>query len=312
MRVVFMGSPEFALPSLESLAESSTVVGVVTQPDRPAGRDRVPHQSAVKSWSIERGFPIAQPRRLKDPEAIEQLLVWKPDLIVVAAFGQILPPVVLDLPQWGCLNVHASLLPRWRGAAPIQAAILNGDSETGITIMKMDPGLDTGPILSQQRTYILPDETGGDLTARLAVLGGELLSETIPQYIQGTLPPIPQDNAQATHAPMLKKSDGRLDFSLPAKRLALQVRAYEPWPGSFLIWDQRRLVIHQAHAIEGEGLKPGYVKQIDGFPSIATRSGLLMLEVVQLAGRKKMPGDVFVRGAKDFIGAQLETALQDI
>ena len=312
MRVVFMGSPEFALPSLESLAESSTVVGVVTQPDRPAGRDRVPHQSAVKSWSIERGFPIAQPRRLKDPEAIEQLLVWKPDLIVVAAFGQILPPVVLDLPQWGCLNVHASLLPRWRGAAPIQAAILNGDSETGITIMKMDPGLDTGPILSQQRTYILPDETGGDLTARLAVLGGELLSETIPQYIQGTLPPIPQDNAQATHAPMLKKSDGRLDFSLPAKRLALQVRAYEPWPSSFLIWDQRRLVIHQAHAIEGEGLKPGYVKQIDGFPSIATRSGLLMLEVVQLAGRKKMPGDVFVRGAKDFIGAQLETALQDI
>ena len=312
MRVVFMGSPEFALPSLDSLARSYTVVGVVTQPDRPAGRGRAPRQSAVKSWSLERGLPITQPRRLKDPEAIDQLFLWKPNLIVVAAFGQILPPVVLDLPEWGCLNVHASLLPRWRGAAPVQAAILNGDTETGVTIMKMDPGLDTGPILSQQSTELLPDETGGNLTARLAVLGAELLSETIPQYIQGTLQPIPQNDVQATLAPMLKKSDGRLDFSLPAKRLALQVRAYEPWPGSFLMWGQRRLVIHQAHAIEGEGGQPGNVHQVDGFPSIATNSGWLMLDVVQLAGRKEMPGDAFVRGAKDFIGTQLETNLQDI
>ena len=312
MRIVFMGSPEFALPSLESLAASYTIVGIVTQPDRPAGRGRVPRQSAVKSWILERDFPIAQPRRLKDPEAIEQLRTWNPDLIVVAAFGQILPPVVLDLPEWGCLNVHASLLPRWRGAAPIQAAILNGDAETGVTIMKMDPGLDTGPILSQQSTDILPDETGGSLTARLAVLGGELLSETIPQYIQGTLQPIPQDDAQATRAPMLRKSDGRLDFSLPAKQLALQVRAYEPWPGSFLMWGQRRLVIHRAHALEGEGVRPGNVHQVDGFPCVATGSGLLMLDVVQLAGRKEMPGDAFVRGAKDLIGAQLETDFLDI
>ena len=312
MRIVFMGSPKFALPSLESLAASYTIVGIVTQPDRPAGRGRVPRQSAVKSWILERDFPIAQPRRLKDPEAIEQLRTWNPDLIVVAAFGQILPPVVLDLPEWGCLNVHASLLPRWRGAAPIQAAILNGDAETGVTSMKMDPGLDTGPILSQQSTDILPDETGGSLTARLAGLGGELLSETIPQYIQGTLQPIPQDDAQATHAPMLRKSDGRLDFSLPAKQLALQVRAYEPWPGSFLMWSQRRLVIHRAHALKGEGVRPGNVFQVDGFPCVATASGLLMLDVVQLAGRKEMPGDAFVRGAKDLIGAQLETDFLDI
>ena len=309
MRVVFMGSPEFALPSLETLAGSYTVVGVVTQPDRPAGRGRVPRQSAVKSWSLERGFPIAQPHRLKDPEAIEQLLEWKPGLIVVSAFGQILPPAVLDLPEWGCLNVHASLLPGWRGAAPIQAAILNGDTETGVTIMKMDPGLDTGPILSQQSINIHPDETGGDLAVRLAVLGAELLAETIPHYIQGTLQPIPQNDAQVTHALMLKKSDGKLDFSLPAKQLALQVRAYEPWPGSFLMWGQHRLVIRQAHAIEGEGVRPGNVDQIDGFPSIATGSGRLMLDVVQLAGRKEMPGDAFVRGAKDFIGAMLETDL---
>lgn len=312
MRVVFMGSPKFALPSLETLAGSYTVVGVVTQPDRPAGRGQAPRPSSVKSWSLERGFSIAQPHRLKDPEAIQQLLVWKPSLIVVAAFGQILPPVVLDLPQWGCLNVHASLLPRWRGAAPIQAAILNGDTETGVTIMKMDPGLDTGPILSQQSINIHPDETGGDLTVRLAVLGAELLSETIPRYIQGTLQPTPQNDTQATYAPMLKKSDGRLDFSLSAKQLALQVRAYEPWPGSFLMWGQRRLVIHQAHAIDGEGVRPGNVIQVDGFPSIATGSGLLMLDIVQLAGRKEMPGDAFVCGAKDFIGAQLETDLQDI
>ncbi len=311
MRVVFMGSPEFAIPSLEALAGSYPIVGVVTQPDRPAGRGRALRQSAVKSWSLERGFPIAQPYRLKDPDAIDQLLVWKPSIIVVAAYGQILPPAVLDLPEWGCLNVHASLLPHWRGAAPIQAAIRQGDAETGVTIMKMDPGLDTGPILSQRSITIHPDETGGDLTARLAVLGAELLSEIIPRYIQGTLQPIPQDDTQATHAPMLKKSDGRLDFSLPAKRLALQVRAYEPWPGSFLIWGKRRLVIRKAHAVQGNGGMHGHVTEVDGSPAVATGSGMLVLDIVQPAGSKQMPGDAFARGAKHFLNAYLGTEVQD-
>ena len=311
MHVVFMGSPEFAIPSLEALAGSYPIVGVVTQPDRPAGRGRALRQSAVKSWSLERGFPVAQPDRLKDPDAIEQLLVWKPSIIVVAAFGQILPPAVLDLPEWGCLNVHASLLPHWRGAAPIQAAIRHGDADTGVTIMKMDPGLDTGPILSQRSITIHPDETGGDLTTRLAVLGAELLSETIPRYIQRTLQPIPQDDTQATHAPMLKKSDGRLDFSLPAKQLALQVRAYEPWPGSFLIWSKRRLGIRKAHAVQGSGGMHGHVTEVDGSPAVATGSGMLVLDVVQPAGSKQMPGDAFARGARHFLNAYLGTEVQD-
>ena len=215
-RIVFMGSPDFAIPTLEALAARYSVIGSVTQPDRPAGRGGTLKPPAVKSAALRLGIPVIQPEKLRAPEAMAQLQAWAPDLIVVAAFGQILRPAVLDLPRFGCINVHGSLLPRGRGAAPIQAAILNGDKETGITIMKMDPGVDTGPILSQRAIPIAPDETGGSLFEKMATIGAELLLETLPKYLSGEIQPRPQPEEGATYAPMLKKEDGLLDFTRPS------------------------------------------------------------------------------------------------
>jgi methionyl-tRNA formyltransferase len=311
MRIVFMGSPKFSIPSLKSLADVYSIVGVVTQPDRKAGRGRKLSQSAVKLWSSEHGFPIIQPHRIKDPEAIEQLKEWSPDVIVVAAYGQILPVEVLELPEWGCLNIHASLLPRWRGAAPVPATILHGDSETGITIMKMESGLDTGPILAQRSTTISPEETGGDLIDRLSEIGADLLMDTIPPYLKGDIKPSEQDHSKATYAPMLKKDDGALDFGQTAERLARQVRAFEPWPGSFLTWGETRIVVRKAHASSDvEGI-PGVITQVEGLPAVGTNQGVLVLDILQPAGRKPMPGDSFMRGARAFLGAELSPRPRD-
>jgi methionyl-tRNA formyltransferase len=227
-----MGSPDFAVPSLEALCASYTVVGVVTQPDRPAGRGGTVVLPAIKVAALRLGIPVIQPEKLRQPDAMEQLQAWSPDVIVVTAFGQILRPVVLDLPRFGCINVHGSLLPRWRGAAPIQAAILAGDKETGITIMKMDAGVDTGPILSQRYIPIAPDDTGGSLFAKMSTLGAELLLDTLPRYLSGELIPQPQPEEGATYAPMLKKEDGLLDFTRPAVELERRVHAMNPWPGA--------------------------------------------------------------------------------
>jgi methionyl-tRNA formyltransferase len=248
-----------------------------------------------------------QPRKIKNPEVIEQLKNWNPDLIVVAAFGQILPKEVIELPKWGCLNVHASLLPRWRGAAPVQASILHGDTETGITIMKMDVGLDTGPILAKRPTPIDPQETGGQLTDRLSEIGGHLLLETIPPYIEGIMDLIEQDDTEATYAPMLKKSDGALDFILTAEDLARQVRAFEPWPGSFFIWEGKRLVVRKAHATPDTDGTPGVVTQVEELPAVTTSQGLFVLDILQPAGKKAMTGDAFIRGARGFLGTALPT-----
>lgn len=307
MRIVFMGSPEFSIPSLEALIGVYPIVGVVTQPDRRAGRGRKIRQSAIKVWSSDHGLPIMQPRRIKNPEAIEQLKDWKPDLIVVAAFGQILPEEVLELPEWGCLNVHASLLPRWRGAAPVQASILHGDTETGITIMKMDAGLDTGPVLAQSTIHIDPQETGGQLTNRLAEIGSNLLLETIPSYLEGTTTPIEQDHTEATYAPMLKKADGALNFSRTAEELARQVRAFEPWPGSFFRWNGKRIVVRKAHTSPDTDGIPGLVTQIEELPAVTTSQDLLVLDILQPAGKKAITGDAFMRGARGFLGAELFT-----
>ena len=204
-RVVFMGSPDFAVPALEGLAGQYKLAGVVTQPDRPAGRGGTLKPPAVKKAALHLGIPVIQPEKVRNPEAMNQLREWAPDLIVVAAFGQILRPEVLDLPPFGCVNIHGSLLPRGRGAAPIQAAILAGDRETGITIMKMDPGVDTGPMLSQRAIPILPEDTAGTLFEKLAPLGAELLLETLPRYLSGELKPQSQPTEGVTYAPMLKK-----------------------------------------------------------------------------------------------------------
>jgi methionyl-tRNA formyltransferase len=223
--------------------------------------------------------------------------------MVVAAYGQILRPEVLAIPPHGCINVHASLLPRWRGAAPVQAAILYGDQETGVTIMLMDQGMDTGPLLAQRPLPISPADTGGALTTRLAEAGASLLLETIPRYLAGSLQPRSQDDAQATSAPLLTKGDGAIDLNRSASYLARQVRAFEPWPGSYLEWNHRRLLIRKARP---EGQQPeefGRVSLVDSTPAVGTGAGLLVLEVIQPAGGTETPGDAFARGARGFVGA---------
>jgi len=301
VNVVFMGSPEFAAPVLSKLTEQYRVVGVATQPDRPAGRGRALTPPPIKVLAIELGLPFIQPNRLKEPEAMAQLHRWAPDLIVVAAFGQILRPEVLELPRLGCINVHASLLPRWRGAAPIQAAIINGDEHTGITIMRMDTGIDTGPTLGNRTGPIKPDDTAASLATTLSCLGADLLMEILPLYLQGSLLPHPQDDTLATYAPMIKKEQGLLNFSSPAFELERKIRAYNPWPGAFTYWNDQILKIHHSHvANEACGL-PGRRIIIQGLPALCTIKGLLVLDELQLAGRNAQDGRAFLQGARNWV-----------
>ena len=300
VRIVFMGSPDFAVPSLEALAGRYPVAGVVTQPDRPAGRGRALLPPAVKEAALRLGLPVMQPEKIRLPEAMAQLQAWAPDLIVVAAFGQILRPAVLNLPHYGCINVHGSLLPRGRGAAPIQAALLAGDTETGITIMKMDPGVDTGPILSQRSLPVATDDTGGTLFAKMAPLGAQLLLETLPHYLSGELAPHPQPEAGATYAPMLKKEDGLLDFNQPAVALERRVRAMQPWPGTSFDWNGSPLKVLRASVRDMQSPGVGRRLTVDGCPAVGTSEGILILKEVQPAGKRPMPGKAFLAGARDW------------
>ncbi len=303
-RIVFMGSPEFATPILRGLAEKYEVVGVVTQPDRPAGRGRQLTPPPVKVLAQELGLPVIQPPKLREPEVMERLRLWTPDLIVVAAFGQILRREVLWMPPHGSINVHASLLPRWRGAAPIQAALLAADEQTGITIMLMDEGVDTGPILSQQALPIGPDDTTGSLAGQLSALGVGLLLETLPDYLSGDIQPRPQKSEGATYAPMLKKVDALLDPFRSAAELARRVRAFNPRPGAYLaIGEGAALKVHMAHAEEGEET-PGVHLVRNGLPAVGTALGLLVLDDVQPAGKKPMNGRAFLAGARDWVQAR--------
>jgi len=299
-RIVFMGSPEFALPALRKLAAQYLIVGIVTQPDRPAGRGRVLTPPPIKLLADELNLPVIQPRRLNEPDVIQQLQFWAPDLIVVAAFGQILRPAVLDLPQYGCINVHASLLPRWRGAAPIQAAILHGDDRTGITIMLMDPGIDTGPRLAQKSIPISGEDTAGTLTTKLSLLGADFLLETLPSYLSGILVPKPQDDSLATYGPMIKKEDGLLDFSGSAIDLDRKIRAFNPWPGTFTYWNNQILKIHRAHAIDVPAEPAGRKIIFQEFTAITTGKGILVVDELQLAGRNIQTGKAFLHGARSW------------
>jgi len=304
-RIVFMGSPDFALPTLKALHENFNVVSVVTQPDRPSGRGRNLKPPDVKRLAISLGLPFIQPKSLKAENALNQLEEWAPDVIVVAAFGQILRENVLNLPPFGCINVHASLLPRWRGAAPVQAAILHDDI-TGVTIMKMDKGLDTGPILSQQAIPIENEMTAGRLFDQLAQMGAELLIETLPKYISGEIQPEPQDDQKATYAPRLKKEDGELDFYQPAVFLARMVRAYNPWPGTYQFFNNTRLKVHKAHAVEDNNADPGEHLIHNEKPAWGTTKGILVLDKVQAAGKSRMSGEDFLRGSKDWLEGESE------
>ena len=305
MRVLFMGSPQFSVPSLRALASNYNLIGVVTQPDRPAGRGRNLRPSPVKVVSEELHLNILQPRKIRDDDSIQEIQELQPDLIIVVAYGQILPQRILDIPAYGCLNIHASLLPRWRGAAPIQAAILHGDEVTGISIMLMDAGLDTGPVLSQTKLTIDTHETAGDLSDRLAIAGADLLMKTLPDYLNGEIKPASQDDRLATYAPMIKKSEGALDFNKTATQLSNQVRAFEPWPTSYLSWEGQRIVVKKACAKAWKKMEPGRVILVDPYPAITTADGILVLEEIHPAGRKVMSGDAFLRGSPEFIGADL-------
>ena len=296
-----MGTPIFSVPILDKLNQEYELVGVVTQPDRPSGRGQKLIQSAVKDFTTSNNIPVFQPLEINSPESLNQIRVWNPELIVVAAFGQILKPELLTFPKHGCLNVHASLLPRWRGAAPINAAILQGDTTTGVTIMKMAEGLDNGPILSQKSIPIDPDDTAGTLSDQLSTLGAALLIETIPPYIKGEIQPSEQDHSLATHAGMLKKKDGLLDFNKPADYLARKVRAYSPWPGSYANWNDQRLLIHQVSSVNVTSPGPGVFTTHEDYPAIGSVEGILVLEYLQLAGKRKIAGDEFLKGAADWV-----------
>jgi len=299
MRIVFMGTPDFSVPSLDALLKSDDrVVGIVTQPDRPKGRGQILAPSPVKGVAQRERIPVLQPTKMKDPQFLAALAAWKPDLIAVAAFGRILPPAVLTLPPQGCINVHGSLLPKYRGAGPIQWAIINGESETGITTMLMDEGMDTGAMLLQEKIAIAPDDTAGTLSPRMAELGGRLLVETIAQLKAGTLVPHAQDHAQATMAPLLKKEDGQIDWTKPAVSTANRIRGLTPWPGAYTFLGAERWTILKATAISGSGCeRPGRITMITKQAiHVETGNGLLAIHEIQPANSRRMTAAQYLAG----------------
>jgi methionyl-tRNA formyltransferase len=302
MRVLFYGTPVFALPTLHALVARHQVVAAVTRPDRRAGRGQRAQASPVKSAAIEHGIPVLQPARVRDPDWPERLAEHAPDVAVVVAFGQILPPAVLDVPARGSINVHASLLPRYRGAAPVAWVIIRGERETGITTFQMDAGMDTGPILLQRKTTIGPDEAAGELAARLAALGADVLLDTLDRL--ETLTPRPQDSRAATLAPRLRKEDGLLDWTESATALAARVRGLNPWPGAVTPVLGGRLLIWRARVLEGRG-EPGVLTGAPGQLAIGTGEGLLLPVEVQLENRRAMAWDDYLRGSRLGPGAAL-------
>jgi methionyl-tRNA formyltransferase len=304
MNIVFMGTAELACPALKALCllPGHRIVGVFTQPDRPAGRNQKLTASPVKKMAESWRLDIFQPETLRDGAALQTLRRLKPDLIVVVAFGQILQRDILTLPPLGCVNVHASLLPRWRGAAPIQWAILGGDAETGVTTMLMDEGLDTGAILMQERTPIYSDDTAATLHDRLAEMGGRLIVETVTKLERAELRPQPQDNARATYAKKLTKEDGHIVWRESAETICRKVRAFDPWPTAFCFWDKKLLKIWKAAALKSEGnshCEWGQIVRADS-DGIVVRAGEGMVRIaeLQLEGRRRMSAGEFLRGHK--------------
>ena len=303
-KIVFMGTPAFAVPSLNALLGAHDLLGVVTQPDRPAGRKRRLRESPIKSIARAAGIPVIQPRRIREEAAIEALRAWDADVYVVAAYGQILPQALLDIPRQGTVNVHASLLPRWRGAAPIQAAIRAGDGESGVTIMLVDAGLDTGPLLAKRALPLAPEETGQSLHDKLSTLGAELLAATLPGYLDSEIEPRAQDDSLATYAPQIKKEEGRINWACGALSIDRLVRAFTPWPGAYTSWAGAQLRILAGRHGAGHA-EPGRVIADDGLIAIGTGDGLYYPTWLQMAGKRQLPIADFVNGYNEFAGARL-------
>jgi methionyl-tRNA formyltransferase len=307
MRIVFIGAGKIGVPTLQALLKSEhRVAAVVTQPDKPVGRAHLDEPTPIKKALMSgapyaspartgRALPILQPARMKDQHTIDEIRTLGPDVIVVVAYGQILPRTVLQIPKIACLNLHASFLPRGRGAAPIQAAIAAGDRETGITVMYMDEGLDTGEILLQRTVDILPNDTGGSLHDRLAQIAPEILLESLVLLAKGIAPRIPQDNSLTTYAPKLKREDGRIDWSEPAEMIERKIRAFNPWPGALMKVDEQNLKIFSASVVGLNG-KPGEILIRKDQLIVATGKDALALNEVQLEGKKRMNASEFLRG----------------
>lgn len=313
LRIIYMGTPSFAVPALEALVahrppgnvlpDGYEIVTVITRPDKPAGRGKEIVFSPVKQAALAHGLHVWQPGSFKRAENVEALAAYSADLFIVAAFGQILPQAVLDLPRYGTLNIHASLLPRYRGASPISEAILQGERETGVTIMLLDAGIDTGPMLLARRIPIEPEDTTGSLTEKLAQVGAEALLDALPRWIAGEISPQPQDEQQASHSHMLKHEEGKIDWSRPADYLTLMVRAYSPWPGAYTSWRGKLLKITAARQLASTSsreLAPGTVvtskEQCRTSLAVATGDGMLQIERLQLEGKKELSADEFLRG----------------
>ena len=310
MRLIFMGTPQFAVPVLTALANAGhQVVAVYTRPDRRAGRGKRVVAPPVKQAALELGLPVRQPASLRrDEQAQREIRELAPDAIVIAAYGLFLPPDTLTAPVLGCVNVHPSLLPRYRGPAPVVAALLEGDATTGVTLMVPDEGMDTGPILASSETPIGAEEDAPTLTARLFEMGAALLAETLPRWERGEIEPRPQDDALASVTSLVSREDGAIDWRQPAVRIERMARAYHPWPGAYTTWRDSTLKVLQARAreFEGDGESPGSVVALpDGGIAVRTGDSALELLRVQLAGRAPSDARDFARGHRDFVGARL-------
>ena len=314
MRIVFMGTPEFAVPTLRHLVlNQHQVVAVYTQPDRSSGRGRALAPPPVKRATIALSIPVVQPTNLKGAETVEQLASFRPEVIVVAAYGQILPQSVLDIPRYGCINIHPSLLPKYRGASPVAASILAGDEFTGVSIMLMDAGLDTGPVLARAQIPVSEQDTAGTLTAKLSHIAALLLQEALVGWTRGELTPQPQNEAEATYTSSIAKKDGEIDWQLPALDIWRRVRALQPWPGCYTRWQGKQLKIIEAVPLSEERTtEAGKVVALNPAPGeleaafgINTGDGILGVVQVQLEGKRVISADDFLRGQRQFIGAIL-------
>jgi len=301
-----MGSPRYAEIILRELNKRFDVVGIITQPDKRVGRGRFVQSSPVKIFAKEKGIPFLQPKKLAVEEVLCVLSEWKPHIIIVAAYGKILRSQILELPRFGCINVHASYLPKWRGASPVQAAILNGDQTTGVTIMKMDEGIDTGDIITQKEVKISESETAASLTEKMAAIGANLLVDTLPRYIGGKSIPKKQLSKNATYAGLIKKQDGLLDFQKSAEELERQVRAYDPWPNCYFDWNGKNVKVYNAKVLISQRLKPGQRGIIENYPCVGTGTYDLRLVKIQMPGKQKISGIVFLNGARNWVDKNAE------